>query len=387
MRLLLLTQDFPPDVGGIQTYCAELARRFAASCDAFAVMAPRVAGDEEVDAALPYPVHRVTATSNTLPFRAIRPLRRLLREGDFDVVLHAQWQTLPASVAARRRGFKGRIVLAAHGRELLLAPLSSLGPAQRVYDAFRRRMVHHVDLVLPVSRYTGGLVAELGIPTDRMVVVSNGTDPEHFRPLDVSDLRQELGLTGVPVLLSVGRLTPRKGFDTVIEALPSIRRQVPEAVYVLVGGGEDRERLEALARTHGVADAVRFVGKVAYADLPRWFNLGDVFVTPSRLQPPSVEGFGIVFLEANACGKPVIGARSGGVPDAVLDGETGLLVAPDDSADLADAALRLLKDPDLARTLGQQGLERVRREATWDVVHARIAAAIDGVARGIDSAD
>ena len=141
-------------------------------------------------------------------------------------------------------------------------------------------------------------------------------------------------------MLSVGRLAPRKGFDTVIQALGEIVSAHPDTLYVMVGDGPDRDRLRTLVEHHGLQDYVYMTGRVEWEDLPRWHNVADVFVTPSRSAPPSVEGFGIVFLEANACGKPVIGARTGGIPDAVLDGETGLLVDADAPSDLAEAVTR-----------------------------------------------
>jgi len=190
--------------------------------------------------------------------------------------------------------------------------------------------------------------------------------------MDVSAARASLGLDQARVILTVGRLTPRKGIDTVIRALPSVIERVPNAVYMVVGEGEDRERLEALARETGVEDHVLFEGSVPFSQLPSTYNLCDVFVTPSRSAPPSVEGFGIVFLEANACGKPVIGARSGGIPDAIVDGETGLLVEPDDEPGLAEALVSLLSNPERCRALGEAGRARVEQACTWDVAHAHL---------------
>ena len=377
VKLLLVTQDFPPHVGGIQTWSAELASRFARSLEAFAVVAPRVPGSADIDAALPYPVHRVTASTDLLPALVTPTLVRLGNRQGFDALLHAQWPTVLGALAARKLGGPKRIFLAAHGRELLLEPLARVGPAQRVYDGARRRVIKKVDHLFPVSQYTAELLRNLGAEDQRMTVVANGTDPERFRPLDVSARREELDLGPRPVLLTVGRLTPRKGIDTVLAALPQVVERVPDVIYLVVGEGEDRTRLEQLAREMSVTDHVRFLGKVTYDELPTMYNLGDVFVTPSRSAPPSVEGFGIVFLEANACGKPVIGARTGGIPDAVIDGETGLLVDPDAPSQLADAILRLLTDTDLAKRLGAEGRRRVVEEGTWDVTHGRLQAAME----------
>jgi len=371
MKLVMVTQDFPPATGGIQTYAAELAVRFHHSEEDFVVVAPGANGCDEWDAGVPYRVLRVGRSTDAVPVSAIPTLSRLGREG-FDTVFHTQWQTVIATVSARRLGGPGRLFLAAHGRELLLRPVERLSAVQGVYDGLRTRMVREAERLFPVSRFTAGLLEEIGAERDRMTRVPNGTDPERFRPMDANPLRQKHGLADRPVILSLGRVAPRKGFDTVIQAMPKVLSRAPEAVYVIVGEGPDRDRLDALITSLNLQEHVRLIGRVPWTDVPRWHNVADVFVTPSRSAPPSVEGFGIVFLEANACGKPVIGARTGGIPDAVLDGETGLLVEPDDADELADALLKLIEDPILAARLGAQGRDRVLREGTWDHAHQKI---------------
>ncbi|MFB3134014.1 MAG: glycosyltransferase family 4 protein, partial [Rhodothermales bacterium] len=195
-------------------------------------------------------------------------------------------------------------------------------------------------------------------------------------PMDVQDLRDELGLNHQKVVLTISRLVPRKGIDTVLRALPQVAHQIPDVRYLIGGSGPDRDRLEALSRELHLSDRVQFLGNIPKEDLLRYYNACDVFVMPSREDRPHVEGFGIAFLEANACGKPVIGAWSGGIPDAVRDGETGLLVEPDDEADLAAAMLRLLRDAPLAARLGRNGRQRVRDEASWDHVADQLYEAI-----------
>lgn len=371
MHCLFVTQDFPPDVGGIQTYAAELAPRLAENADSLAVVAPQRPAADAVDDALPFPVHRLPARPDLLIAPALAALPVIARRRRIDVALHAQWPTVAASLLARQlTGYPRTIVCAAHGRELLFNPLPpALGG---LYDALRRFTVARTDHFVPVSRYTAGLLHDLGVPADRTTVLPNGTNPARFAPQDASALREELGLTDRRILLTVGRLVPRKGIDTTLRALPQIAETVPEVAYLVVGDGPDRDRLTTLARHLGVADRVHFAGKIAGPDLTRYYNACDVFVMPSREAVPDVEGFGIVFLEAGACGKPVIGARAGGVPDAVRDGETGLLVPPRDAHALAEAATQLLADPEQAQRLGRQGRERVLQENTWDRIADRL---------------
>ena len=366
MRLLLVTQDFPPDVGGTQTYAAELAWRLASRCDDFAVIAPRRPGAAATDRALPYRVVRAGTSYNALSAAALFPLLLLAKRDGFDTAFHVQWPTALSALLARRLGALRRVFIAAHGRELLLKPLAHLSPLGSLYDGARGYALRHADGLLPVSRYTGGLLETLGAAPRRMDVVHNGTDPERFKPLDATALKRALGIEAKRVVLTIGRLVPRKGIDTVLRAFPEVLRAVPDAVYLIGGIGPDRERLAAIAQEMGVGADVRFLGKIPYSRLPLYYNACDVFVMPSRAAVPDVEGFGIVFLEAGACGKPVVGARAGGVPDAVRDGETGLLIEPDVPPALAGTLIRLLQDESLARQMGAAGRRRVLREGTWD---------------------
>ena len=373
MRLLLVTQDFPPDVGGIQTYSWELSRRLAARAEALHVVAPARPGAASVDASVPFPVQRVLGRPDLLPLTALATVPPLARRARPDVAFHAQWQTVGASVLARAlTGWPRRIACAAHGRELLFNPLPKTLRLDAAYDRLRRRMLGWVDTFVPVSHYTAGLLEDRGVPAERLHVVPNGTDPERFRPVDATPLRRHLDLGDRPLLLTVGRLVPRKGIDTILRALPSISEAAPEVQYLIVGTGPDRDRLEQIARTVGVTDRVHVLGQVPHGDLPHYYSAADVFVMPSRETPPDVEGFGLVFLEANACGTPVIGARSGGIPDAVVDGETGLLVPPSSPEALAQAALSLLTDADRRAALGNHGRRRAATTLNWDRIGARI---------------
>ncbi len=374
MRLLFLTQDFPPDVGGTQTYALELARRFAPLCDDFAVMAPVVDGCESWDKDFPFDVYRVRSSYDSFSVRAFPLMRHLVRRREFEASFHVQWPSAVSALLVRRVTGLRHIFVAAHGRELLLDPLPS--PVSSVYRGLRRRILVGADHLFPVSRYTGSLLEASGVPAERITVVSNGTDTTQFAPADATIARRDLGTESRRVILTVSRLVPRKGIDTVLRALPRVAEEFPETIYLIGGTGTDRERLERLAADLGISTFVRFLGRLSDEELPLYYNACDLFVMPSRSDAPNVEGFGIVFLEANACGKPVIGADTGGIPDAIRDGETGLLVPPDDPRALFNAILRIFRDPVFARRLGEQGRDRVVREATWDHVAGRIFASM-----------
>jgi len=231
----------------------------------------------------------------------------------------------------------------------------------------RRQVLVEADRVVTISRYTRQELTRMGVDPARIVIVYPGVDTARFR-LDLEAGRRIRALYNLekrPVLLTVARLVPRKGHDRVIEALPTVLQRVPEAVYVIVGSGPDEERLRRLAESQGVKDRVIFAGAVSDKDLPAWYSAADLLVMPNREEEGDVEGFGIVFLEANACGKPVIGGCSGGTVDAVIDGETGYLVNPCDPEDIAEAAIRLLTDLTLAHRMGERGRERVQKDFSW----------------------
>jgi phosphatidylinositol alpha-1,6-mannosyltransferase len=336
-------------------------------------MVPKIPGCEALDSRLPFPVHRIPSTYDTFPVKSIPPLWRLVQTERVDTVFHAQWQTLITSLTVRRgTGSPKQIFAAAHGRELLLNPVRSVPLLGSGFDRLRRGILHRVDRFFPVSRYTASLLQKDGVSSQQIDVVKNGTDPERFHPVDATGIRRSLGIDDRPVLLTVGRLVRRKGIDTVLEALPGVLRRVPEAVYVIAGDGPDRERLESLARELNVYEHTRFAGRVPHDDLNDYYNACDVFVLTARTVPPSVEGFGIVFLEANACEKPVIGSRSGGIPDAIADGKTGYIIDPGATNQLVEKAAYLLNHPEIAREMGRHGRRRILDSLTWKHVAERL---------------
>ena len=233
-------------------------------------------------------------------------------------------------------------------------------------------------VLLAISSWTRDLalaiLGDLGLDGhgQRLRVLHLGTDPTAFRPgVDARALRERFDLPddGTRWLVTVARLERHKGMDTVIEALPAILARAPDVRYAVAGVGPDRERLEKRAQQLRLSDRVRFLGGLGDRDLPAFYNLASVYVGASRrAERLGVEGFGISLVEASACGLPVVGGNSGGVPDAVRDGETGVLVPPEDPAAFADAICRLLSDPAAAKRMGQAGRRAVETYFNWDRV-------------------
>jgi phosphatidyl-myo-inositol dimannoside synthase len=270
-----------------------------------------------------------------------------------------------ARVPLLMRPFAGwKVVIVAHGMEV-----TKNGHRPR-RQAGLRWAFGSADLSFAVSRFTRDRVLDAGVAPDQVRVLPCGVHPGLFAPRPAAPARQRFGFGARPVVLTLARLVSRKGHDLVIRALAEVRRAVPDVLYVIAGAPNPpyEERLAALARECGVEDAVRFLGYVEPDVLPDLYAASDVYVMPSRhLEGDgNFEGFGISYLEANACGLPVIGADTGGVADAIVDGQTGYLVPPEDVPQLADRLRRLLEDPAAARAMGEAGRARVLREFTWE---------------------
>ncbi len=278
-----------------------------------------------------------------------------------------------------RRWLRLPFVIYAHGNEILDVINGKSWQKPRL-------ALLRADRVLANSQFTADLVRKAGVVSERIEIVYPGCDVGHFRPLPPRpDLRQKLlgPRDSDRLILTVGNLVARKGHDMVIRALPRLRLAMPDVTYLIVGDGPYRRQLETLARGMGVRDRVIFAGRIPAEDLPAIYALSDVFVMPSRqdVETSDVEGFGLVFLEANACAKPVVGGHSGGVPEAIVDGVTGLLVKPHDPEDIANALRRLLDDGDLANRLGWQGHLRVVRDFDWTRVGGRVQEILTSILR------
>jgi phosphatidylinositol alpha-1,6-mannosyltransferase len=260
-------------------------------------------------------------------------------------------------------------VIYAHGNEILEAIDSEWEKP--------RLALQGANCVLANSRFTAQLVERAGVRPEAIKVIPLGCNTEKYRPREPNpQLRERILGHRLDdfIILSVGKLTERKGQDMVIRALPAVRKALPGVTYVIVGDGPFKQDLEGLASSLNVRDHIFFAGKVSDGELPDFYALCDVFTMPSRarLDFHDVEGFGLVFLEAGASGKPVVAGRSGGVEDAVVHGTTGLLVNPSNVEELTAALISLLTNPELRTKLGIQGRERVQREFTWDIVGAHV---------------
>jgi phosphatidylinositol alpha-1,6-mannosyltransferase len=301
---------------------------------------------------------------------AARAIRRWARRLGSGTAVHCG-RVLPEGVAARLARMAGGSPFACwvHGEDLATARSS------RELTWVTEWVLKAASVVFANSHNTKAFVGTFGVPADRIEVVHPGVDRQRFHPHhDGRPIRSRHGLDDAMVLLSVGRLQARKGHDVMLQAVAALRHRWPSLRYVIVGDGEEREVLRRLTEQLELTDRVLFVGQVADDDLAGYFAACDVFTMPNRVEGGDFEGFGIVFLEAAACGKPVVGGASGGVVEAVADGETGLLVDGASVAAVVDALDRLLSSPDLRQRMGDAGREWAGR-FSWEAAAASVMAA------------
>ena len=367
---LFITNDFPPRAGGIQTFCYELVRRFQP--DDVTVLTSSFNGDSEFDAEQAFRVvrssHKVLLpTSSTL-----RMARQLITEtGARNVVFGAAAPLGLMAQSLRQFGVQNIIALT-HGHEVGWAktPITSSAIRKIATDA---------DVVTYLGAYTRDGIQKSVRESDKskFVQLTPGVDPEFFSPSHTETgmhLRTDIGFGDRPTIVCVSRLMARKGQDTLIELLPQIQSQVPGAALVIVGDGPYRSRLESKVRTMRLTQDVHFAGKVPYEMLPAWYLTGDVFAMPCRTRNAGwdVEGLGIVYLEASACGLPVVAGNSGGAPDAVLEGQTGTVVDGRDAGEIVNSVVTLLNNQQLAKQYGQAGRAWVEQRWTWEHSSAKL---------------
>ncbi|MDP1679473.1 MAG: glycosyltransferase family 4 protein [Candidatus Nitrotoga sp.] len=374
-RYLVLTELFLPTKGGTAVWFAEVYRRLSGK--ETHIVTADVPSAAEVDASHPNSVHRINMLrvawlwpeSLGMYVKLFAKSLWLALTHRFDAI-HAG-RALPEGLSAwavARLTFHP-VVIYAHGEEL-----TTWGRGGK-YKAMRFAL-RHADWIIANSEFTRDELIKMDVNSAHITLIYPGVDVARFRPgLACADLRQSVNVTSNgKLILSVGRLSRRKGFDQVIQALPALIYAGLDVQYALIGIGEDQDYLLNLAHVHGVADRLHLLGHVSAEDLPRWYNACDVFAMPNREINGDTEGFGMVFIEAAACGKPAIAGLAGGTGAAVLDGVTGLRVDGGLISEVTVALSQLLQNAMLCERMGQDGYQRVLREFAWETVAAKTMA-------------
>ena len=370
---LFITNDFGPRAGGIETFVHGLIERLPKGSVIVYTSAQTNAQAFDAEWLLKYGVEVIRDRSKILlpTPRVIKACQKLISNRKLSKVAFGAAAPLAMMARAMRSAGAQKVVALTHGHEVWWAKVPPFSFAIRY-------MGKNIDVITYLGDYTRGEISKALSEADasKLVQIAPGIDVDHFIPTDSSNLRAELGLTDKSVIISVGRLVHRKGQDKLISALPEIKTSVPNVHLVLVGVGPHQEYLEKLALKLNVSDCVTFIGRINYAELPEYICLGDIFAMPSRSRffGLEVEGLGIVYLEASACGLPVVGGKSGGAPDAVLVGETGMVVDGTNSSEIADACIELLNNPELCALMGANGRAWIIENWRWEIWATRYAA-------------
>lgn len=376
---LVLTFDFPPTGGGIARWLAEMARCYPSG--GMVVSTGSWPGSAESDAGIPQRVDRLDLHSTRLrtPLGLVRWSRRahtLVRETGAEFIWCGNLKPAgyPARWAHARTGVPYAVIF--HGTDLL--KLEHHIKASLVRRATARVLIGSAAVCVANSGWTADVchrvLDRLGLDAANRPVVRTvqlGVDPRRFQPgLDTRDVRDRFGMGSGRWLLTVARLVEHKGVDNAIRAFALLAPDYADLGYAVAGVGEIRPALEELAQSLGIADRVRFLGGVPDDFLPQLLNAATIYLGPSRQMHDKVEGFGIAIVEASACGVPVVGGNSGGIPDAVRDGETGLLANPESPEGIAAAVRRLLDDDAVRLRLGAGGRAAVESHYNWERVTA-----------------
>ncbi len=371
-KILCITNDFGPRAGGIETFVIGLIERLPAARVIVYTSAQNNSEPYDRKWLEDFGVEVVRDKAKILlPTPGVAYcVNALVRERDISTVFFGAAAPLGLLSKGLRRAGAKHIVALTHGHEVWWSKVWPFTLAMKIIS----RQVNHLTYL---GEFTRSAIAQSISENARqsMVKIAPGIDTDHFSPQDATKLRSELGLTKKKVIVSVGRLVHRKGQDVLIEAMPAIIEEVPDAHLLMIGEGPYRGYLETRVKSLGIQERVTFIGRIQYADLPEYICVGDIFVMPSRsrLAGLEVEGLGIVYLEASACGLPVIAGNSGGAPDAVLEGETGLVVDGTRKEEVAAATVELLLDSERSKAMGVRGREWIIREWRWDMWATRFA--------------
>ena len=350
--IIITTQCFPPKLGGIENLMGGLAQGLASTGKTVKVFA-----DASSDPGH-FPGFAVTR------YGGFKPLRRLRKA--WDVTRAASANGVEGIFADSWKSVErlGRVTVPvsvlAHGMEFPASPSPS--KSRRIRAALSRART-----VIASSSYTATLVSPYLEPDrTKLVVINPPIGPQPEPPAGETGALDAIIKGRSPVLATLCRLEPRKGIDSVMRALPALIARHPNLIYLVAGGGDDRQRLEGLAQELGISNAVAFLGAVNDTRKAALYTSADVFAMPTRREGNSVEGFGIVYLEAAWYGLPSLATRDGGALDAVRDGETGLLCLPRDTNDVAEKLDRLIADATGQRRMAEAARKRAQGEAQWN---------------------
>jgi len=374
-EVVIFSEDFPPKDGGIAQWAMGVAREFH-NMGMEVHLLTRFWNQEykTVQDSEPYHVVQVKG-KRWKQFRSLyarKALKALIEQGAKPKVIIATTANIARGLIGLSKSIGAELVVVVHGLEVT---------RKMNWLKFQvvKKTLHVAQCVVAVSRFTAERTQErYQLSSQHIFVLPNGVNPDMFFPQEVpNSYKEKLGIEGKKVILTLARLQERKGHDKVIEAMPAVLKVIPNAVYLISGKpkGEYYERLNSLVQTLGLEKEVKFIGYVPQNDLTLIYNCCDLYIMPSRelASQGDTEGFGITYLEANGCAKPVIGGRSGGVVDAIEDGVNGFLVDPLSNDDIAEKLIKILSNEAFAHQMGRTARARVLNEFSWEKISRHLA--------------
>ncbi len=373
MKILFITDNFLPHIGGSRIVYYNLVTHMPKG--SVVVLTKKVRGWKEFDQMQDFKIKRICLQA--LPWKWIKvdefPIYASLFINGLCMALKERidiihcGELLPTGLVglALSRLLGKPYIVYSHAEDVMIT--ARFGSEARAM----RLVLKKAGRVITTCSYVKEMIGGFGVDAHKVITVFPGVDDIFLRDglgdeRSVTESKKKMGLEEKRVLFTLARLIKRKGIDMVIEALPRVIEKVPNLVYLIAGEGPEAEHLKEHADRKGLQKYVRFLGTIRFEELPLYYTACDAFIQPSReLSDGDTEGFGIVFAEANAFGKPVIGGTSGGTADSIVDGVTGLRVDGGNVEKIAHAILAVLTDDGYARRLGEAGRERVRREFRW----------------------
>lgn len=348
------------------------------------VLAPlQLAGDSGFDATLPLKVFRIKNIKDHFlkPHYHIFKMKQLMKKNDFDLIMAQSWYPSGIAAAYLAGQYRVDLTVTVHGNEILNPRF-----AGRYWSKKMRKVFNSANKIFCVSDYTRQKLRQrlhdLSDIDKKITIVHNGVDYNYFSPAGPDpELVEKYKLESCKVILTLARLVERKGQDMVIRALPEIKKHIPNVKYIICGRGSYESELRRLVAELELTGSVIFAGFIPNDHRIKYYNLCDIYIMPSReiLEKGDIEGFGITYLEANACEKPVIGSKTGGAKEAIMEDESGFLADPENYNEIAGICVKLLSDHELSGKIGRKGRERVIREYNWGKICQRISEKISGM--------
>lgn len=376
MKSLLIAVDFPPVVSGIGTVFFNVWKKLPE--EKFIILAPKSADYSKIDKKEKYTVYRIKLSlGNGIISRFIRTISlivnvdKIIKKENIDLLICGSPVSAGITGLIFKKFHKIPYIVFGYGGE------TSYYSKNLSISNIMKSVLRNADLIITNSNYTKKEFQSLCPENSRIDILMPGVDTNIFKPENKDERLIKIHyLKNKKVLLTVSRLVKRKGHDYVLTALAEIIKTYPNIVYIICGKGPEKENLKKIVKNLKLEDNVILAGYISDEELPKYYNLCDIYIMVNReikgdWKTEPVEGFGISFIEASACAKPVIAGKSGGTEDAVVHEETGLLVKPDNEQEIKDAILRLINDENYAVEMGRRGRERVEKEFNWDFVAER----------------